>query len=122
IRILTVKPPAPAILHRPAFSAVIELGEKSCDILSAFKIFRVESIPAVMGDEAAVQREMLVEPIAEVLEAQSVLEKPHPDFQHERFIARAQELAVMENMIHKQERTLLKAKMRRRAHGNSFHG
>ena len=30
IRILTVEPPAPAILHRPAFSVVIELGEKSC--------------------------------------------------------------------------------------------
>ena len=60
-----------------------------------------------MGDEAAVQREMLVEPIAEVLEVQSVFEKPHPGFQHERFIARAHELAVMENMIHKRQRTLL---------------
>ena len=50
---------------------------------------------------------MLIQPIAELFKAQSVLEELHPRAKRQPLFAGAHELAVMENVLHNRQRTLL---------------
>src|SRR5439155_20891604 len=101
IRVFPIEPQRPTVLHGTAFSAPIELGEETCGILAAFEILRVKPGPVVVGDEAAMQVQMLIEPFCEVLKAQPVFEKSQPYLKHKLFVARAHELGVTKYILHR---------------------
>ena len=68
IPILSLKPGHHPVFNRTAFSALIELREEPHRVLSVLEIRPVEPRPVVMGNELAVEMEMLVEATPEIFE------------------------------------------------------
>lgn len=88
--------------------AFVELGEKLDRVLSVLEIRGVKPRLVIVGDEAAVKGKMLIEPLGEVCEAQSILEEPHPGLQHELLVAYAHELDLAKCIVHNMSDALLK--------------
>src|SRR5437879_1752515 len=68
ISILSLKPGHHPVFNRAAFRTLVELGEEPHRVLSVLEIRAVEPRPVVVGDELAVEVEMLVETTPEVFE------------------------------------------------------
>src|SRR2546430_12493742 len=81
ILIIAMQPPRRSVLDREALAARIELRKKPRGVFAVLEVRPVESCPVVMGDEAAMEYEVFIEPVGEVLPPKSVLQEPDPGFE-----------------------------------------
>src|SRR5207248_226814 len=61
ILIVTMQPPRCPILDGQTIAALVELRKKPRGVFAVLEVGRVESRPVVMGDEAAMERKVLIE-------------------------------------------------------------
>src|SRR6266853_2661051 len=61
IHIIPADPPRPPVLYRAALAALVELRKKTRGVFAVLEVCGVESRPVVVGDEAAVEMQVLIE-------------------------------------------------------------
>src|SRR5712691_1753341 len=66
ILIIPAEPPGPAVLHRAALAALVELRKKPRGVFAVLEVRGVESRPVVVSDETAMVYEVRIEPVGEI--------------------------------------------------------
>ncbi len=94
-----MQPPRCPILDGQAITALVELRKKPHGVFAVLEVRGIESRPIVVGNKAAMETEVRIEPVGEVFPAKPVLKKPDPGFEHQGLLARAQELRTVKRVL-----------------------
>src|SRR5216683_3182665 len=76
ILIVAMQPPRCPILDGRAITALVELRKKPHGVFAVIEVRGIESRPIVVGNKAAMETEVRIEPVGEVFPAKPVLKKP----------------------------------------------